>query len=113
MSVKAIQTQAQLLHTLRGMGALSRATRNEVICALIGHSRIQTTCFGYYYCGRCRAQVGDTIGSTYPGAEHAVVIGHDCEQCHRLYAELTWKDKLYVPRPFPQKRRNHRRKGAL
>jgi len=72
----------------------------SVTCSLIGHSRIQTTCFGYYYCGRCGDQVGDTLASVYPGVKQAVIVGHKCEICEANYAECTWEDKFMCPDPF-------------
>lgn len=96
------QSRAEFMNKLRAMGKLDKEKRNAVVCALIGHSRVQSTCFGYYYCGRCEAQVGDTLGSVYSGAEQAVVIGHNCPKCRANYKALTWKDKLFAPNPFPK-----------
>ena len=73
----------------------------KVICALIGHSKIQSTFFGYFYCGRCRDQVGDNLGSVYD-AKDIVVIDHNCEQCRENYIKLTWRDKFMVPNPFKE-----------
>ena len=75
----------------------------HIVCALIGHSKIQTACFGYYYCGRCSDQVGDALGSIYPQAEQAVIIGHNCETCRKNYKKMTWRDKFMVPYPFKTK----------
>lgn len=97
-------TKTQLLEKLDAMGKLSDEQRNSIVCVLIGHSRIQTSCFGYYYCARCKDQLGDTLASVYPGAERAVVIGHDCDVCRKNYAECTWKDKLYTPDPFKKEK---------
>lgn len=39
-----------------------------VFCAVFRHSRIATCWFGYQYCGRCGAQVGDSLaGVSNPG----------------------------------------------
>ncbi len=70
------------------------------ICAWFGHSKIQTHCFGYYNCARCGAEVGDTLGSVYPGASEAVVVGHNCDTCQDNYKKLTWRDKILTPNPF-------------
>lgn len=82
---------------------LDEETQKDMVCALIGHSRIQTTCFGYYYCARCGAQVGDTLGSTYQGAEDAVVVGHNCDVCRTNYEKCDWRDKFMAPHPFTDK----------
>lgn len=90
----------ELLAKLEGLGPLSDDQRNRVVCALIGHSRIQNLCFGYYSCGRCGAQVGDSWGSVYPEADNVVIIGHNCDTCRKNYEQCTWKDTLFVPDPF-------------
>lgn len=92
-----IMTKRQLLTTLKPLPKESQAS---VTCALIGHSRIQTMCFGYYNCARCGDQLGDTLASIYNGAEKAVVVGHKCKVCERNYKECTWKDKFMCPDPF-------------
>ena len=81
---------------------LPEDTTKAMICALVGHSRIQTTCFGYYYCGRCDAQVGDTLASTYD-ARGVVIVGHDCEVCRKHAKTLTWRDTWKARDPFPKK----------
>ena len=97
---KEIKSKEDLLKILKTIPVNDRQQRNEIVCSLIGHSRIQTTCFGYYSCGRCGQQLGDTLGSVYPFAEKVVVIGHNCEKCRSNYKECSWKDKLYVKNPF-------------
>jgi len=81
-------------------GECSSERQRQAVCGLIGHSRIQSTCFGYYYCGRCDAKLGDTLASVYSGAETAVVIGHKCDVCVKNAETLTWKDRLFTPDPF-------------
>lgn len=79
-----------------------------VFCALFGHSRIQSAFFGYFHCGRCQAQVGDTLAGVYD-ARGVVIEGHDCDQCRKNYAGFTWRDKLLVPYPFKQREPQHSR----
>lgn len=81
---------------------MNEAQTKSVVCALIGHSRIQTLCFGYYNCGRCGEQVGDNLASVYPGAETAVIVGHKCDVCEDNFKKCTWKDKFMVPDPFAE-----------
>lgn len=95
-------TKTELLSKLKALGTLSSEQRNSIVCSLVGHSRIQTTCFSYYYCARCGEQLGDTLASTYPGAGSAVIVGHDCPVCRENAETLTWRDKLYAPNPFPK-----------
>lgn len=73
------------------------------VCALIGHSRIQQYCFGYFNCARCGAYVGDSLGGIYD-ATTIVIEGHDCPLCRKNYQALGWKDKLLCPHPFKSKR---------
>ncbi len=94
-------TPDELLAKLAVLGPMDDEQRNKVVCSLIGHSRIQTYCFGYYNCARCGEQLGDALGSEYPGAVTAVVVGHNCEHCRTNYEQCTWQDKLFAPDPFP------------
>lgn len=77
-----------------------KAKFKAIVCVLIGHSNIQSSFMGYFYCGRCGDQVGDTLGSIYPNAKHVVIIDHKCSVCEVNYKKCTWKDKLFTPDPF-------------
>ena len=93
-------TKKELMEKLKILKPKNKEQRNILVCALLGHSKISTTCFGYRYCGRCKTQVGDSLGSVDFGAKEAVVVGHNCKTCRRNYKKLTWQDKLYCPNPF-------------
>lgn len=95
-----INTEKELLDKLELLGIDDEGIKKEVTCALIGHSRIQTFCFGYYNCARCGAQLGDSLGGIYYGAKKAVIVGHKCPTCEANYKELTWRDKIFCPNPF-------------
>ena len=97
---KEIKTKEELLKILKTLPIENKSHRNSIICSLIGHSWICTTCFGYRNCGRCGDQLGDSLGSFDGGAKQAVIIGHNCETCRENYKKCTWKDKLYVKNPF-------------
>lgn len=97
---KEIKTKADLMKVMKSIPIKDKAQRNSIVCSLIGHSWICTTFFGYRYCGRCGAQLGDCLGSYDPGAKKCVIIGHKCETCVANYKKCTWKDKLYVKNPF-------------
>lgn len=71
----------------------------RVVCALVGHSRIQTHCFGYFNCARCDEQVGDNLAGVYDG-QNSVIVGHDCETCRANFAKLDWKHTFMAPDPF-------------
>lgn len=97
-------TKKQLFAKLDALGDMTDEQRNEITCALIGHSRICTSCFGYRNCGRCSAQLGDSLGSIDPGNSKAVIIGHECDTCVANFKECTWRDKLFVPEPFTKRK---------
>ena len=92
--------QDELLAKLDGLGEITDVQRNDIACALIGHSHILTHSFGYWYCARCGAQVGDSIGGIYRPPDDAVLVGHNCEQCHANYDAMGWEHKLFCPDPF-------------
>ncbi len=95
-----IETEKTLLEKLIALRIEDEKQRNEVVCDLIGHSKIQTYFFGYYHCARCGALVGDNLGSVYLEAENTVIVGHNCPICRSNYEKLTWKDKIFCPDPF-------------
>ena len=95
-----IKSQKQLEAKLAALGQMDDEQKKSVVCSLIGHSKIQTQCFGYYYCGRCGDQLGDTLASVYPEAENAVVVGHGCDTCHANFKECDWRDTFLAPNPF-------------
>lgn len=74
-----------------------------VFCALFGHSRIITQCFGYLHCARCEAQIGDTLGGA-SSAVNNVILYHDCPTCREAAKTLTWRDRMLVPNPFDPKK---------
>lgn len=92
-------SQAEVQRRIEG---LDEATQKRMICALVGHSKIQDYCFGYYYCARCGEQVGDSLGSIYPDAENVVILDHDCEICRANYKKCGWQDTLMTPDPYVQ-----------
>ena len=97
-------TQAEVKDRIKGLLAKDA---KPVICALVGHSRIQTYCFGYFNCSRCDAQVGDSLASSYPQAKEVVVVGHDCAQCRTNEKTLTWRDRWMAAEPFPKAEAAH------
>jgi hypothetical protein len=98
--MEEIKTKKDLLEVLSKIPIKDKEQRNSIICSLIGHSRICTTCFGYRYCGRCGYELGDSLGSVDFGAKNSIIIGHNCETCKENYKKCDWRDKLYVKNPF-------------
>lgn len=92
-------TEIGLKRKLSALGNISDGQRKAVACSLIGHSKIVTTFFGYVYCGRCDAQIGDTLAGSFDLRER-VVSGHDCEQCRKVEKTLTWRDRFMAEDPF-------------
>lgn len=95
-----IQSLKELKAKMKPFAKFPEDQRKSMVCALVGHSRIQTVCFGYYNCARCGEQVGDTLASIYPGAEKAVIVGHKCDRCVENYEACTWQDTYLAPDPF-------------
>jgi len=96
---KNIYTKLELVAKIKLLGKLPAEQKKEIVCSLIGHSKIVDTCFGYIYCGRCNAQVGDSLAGFFDGSK-SVIIGHKCDQCVKNYKAMTWEDKYLVKNPF-------------
>jgi hypothetical protein len=89
-------TKKAVLAKIEALGpGIDEDTRNGIVCALIGHSRIVDACFGQITCGRCGAIVGDTLAGCYDMKGHTV-IDHNCEACRDNYAKMGWQDKLFI-----------------
>lgn len=95
-----IESEEDLRARLAALGDMDDNTRNAVACSLVGHSRIQEYCLGYFTCGRCGAQVGDSLGAAYD-ATGVVIVGHNCPKCHANASALTWRDRVFAKDPFP------------
>ena len=91
----------ELTEKIKALGEISEDQKRHIVCSLVGHSNIQTTFFGYYYCGRCGDQVGDSLGSTYIN-NSVVIVGHNCDECRENYKKLKWEDKYLAPDPFKE-----------
>ena len=100
MSRVEIKDEKELMEKLEVLGVTDEEQKKEITCSLIGHSKIQTFCFGYFKCARCGEQTGDNLVGYYPGAEDAVIVGHKCPTCEENYKKLTWRDKVFCPDPF-------------
>lgn len=96
MSAAKKMTKVEVLRRLKG---LDENTQKAMACALIGHSDIVTSCFGYVSCSRCGAHLGDTLAGAYSN-DNAVVVGHNCPTCRKNYERLTWRDTFMAPDPF-------------
>ena len=92
-------TKKELIEKLKLLNLNDPEQEKGIICQLIGHSNIVSTCFGYVHCGRCDDQLGDTLGGVYP-LGNKVIIGHDCDVCRSNYKKMGWEDKFRVLNPF-------------
>lgn len=99
----------ELLAKIKGLNLKDKDQRNRVVCALIGHSKIITICFGYVHCARCDAKIGDRLGGIFDTTD-SVIVGHSYETCRKNYKKLTWKDKLYCSNPFKKESSKRRKK---
>jgi hypothetical protein len=92
-----------LAEVKRRLAGVPKDRQGAVVCALIGHSRIVTGCFGYVHCARCEAQIADQLGGSYGGAAESVRVGHNCATCRKNYRGMDWRDKFLAPNPFPKR----------
>lgn len=95
-----IKTEQELMEKLAALGDINVNARYSVVCSLLGHSKIQEFCLGFYTCTRCGNQVGNSLGGYYPDAENVVVVGHNCPTCRANYEKLDWQYKAFTPYPF-------------
>lgn len=110
-------TKAQVLSIIRTIPKGEKVARAAAVCGLVGHSRLRTFCFGYHYCGRCDAQLGDSLGGAYV-AKGVVVECHGkgiklegCD-CREVAKTLTWRDTLLVDTPVAEWLRTGKRHEA-
>src|SRR5688500_14077595 len=97
----ATKTEMTLAEVKRRIVGIPPARKAATVCALVGHSRIVTQCFGYVNCARCDAQIADRLGGAgYAQAEESVVVGHNCPKCRKNFKAMGWRDKLLTPDPF-------------
>ncbi len=88
-----IKTKTELLKKLESMKIKSAEKKARVVCAIIGHSRIVSMCFGYVSCSRCQDQIGDTLASSFD-LDKCVVVGHNCTKCQANLKKMTWRDRF-------------------
>lgn len=86
---------------IMGLEPLTDEQRKSITCSLLGHSHITTGCWGYVYCARCGAQVGDTLGDCFYDPLE-VRVGHNCPVCRANYKKLGWESKILTPDPFEE-----------
>lgn len=99
-----LMEQEELQKKLDLLGLTDDQKIKDIVCSLIGHSKIQTACFGYFYCARCGGQLGDALASTYEDAPNVVIVGHKCDVCEANYSKCTWQDKFMCPNPFEERK---------
>lgn len=89
-------TRPQVLKLLT---AVPKERKAAALCALVGHSRLRTFCFGYNYCGRCGQQLGDSLGSSFTVTDE-VIQGHNGSMkgcnCVDNFKKITWRDSMMV-----------------
>ena len=83
------------------IAGLDEEVQQKMVCAMVGHSRLLTQFFGYHYCARCNAQVGDSLGGSFRDPDNKIglaIINCACKKCSASYAAFTWKDLFMVPK---------------
>lgn len=73
--------------------------QRRVQCARYGHPPVVTMFFGYVYCARCEAQIGDTLAGVFD-TSRVCVVGHDCDVCREVWNSLTREQRKLTPDPF-------------
>jgi len=95
-------TKKEVMAKIKALGDITKEQRNSIVCSLIGHSGIVTTCFGYVSCARCGEQIGDTLGGCF-SLKDCAIVGHNCSACLANYKRMDWRDKLYTQILFVKK----------
>jgi hypothetical protein len=75
------------------LGTADGDTIRSLLCAAIGHPPVVTTFFGYAYCARCGAQVGDWLAGAWTG-KGQMVVGHACAECDAVRDALRPEQRL-------------------
>lgn len=96
-------TKQEVIKKVKLLEPESKEQRNSIVCSLIGHSRIRTFFFGYNYCARCGAQLGDSLGGTWSVDDH-YIEGHDDKECLKNLKKMKWQDKLYVSKKIYERK---------
>ena len=81
---------------------MSKTKLQRLWCAWFGHTRVVDSCLGYITCGRCDAQLGDTLAGVYSLKEN-VLLHHNCSKCRTNWAGLSWHEKVLIPDPFTKR----------
>jgi hypothetical protein len=83
---------------------LTEQQKKAIYCVKHGHSKIVSMSFGYVHCGRCEAQIGDTLGGVFPQMPECALIGHNCQICQANIAKMTKHElaMIDVDKLFPK-----------
>lgn len=93
MKDETVINESELMEQLAKMPEKYHA---QMACMIVGHSMVQSHCFGYWNCCRCGEQVGDSLAGSYSGAD-VVSLGHDCDKCRENAKALNWTDMVLLP----------------
>jgi len=91
-------TKKVLREALQIIGVMEHDKKIEMICGMIGHSRIIVS----GSCARCRHRIfefdhSSMISAGFPGEDS---VFHDEDGDKEKYEKMDWRDMLYVKSPF-------------
>lgn len=91
-------TKAEVKKRIAGLG---EGQQKEMVCVLVGHSRILEFCFGYHHCARCMALLGDSLAGSYQdnNAVYPSHLGRKIKGCNcaENAKAMTWRDTFKAP----------------
>ena len=76
---------------------LTKEQKIRIYCVKHGHANYVYKCWGYVYCGRCEAQIGDQLVIGFD-TKKLMVIGHKCKVCNSIRKNLKKFDLKIVER---------------
>lgn len=100
---KTRSTQTTKVEVQRRIKGLPIDQQRSMLCALVGHSRIHSFCFGYHHCQRCGAMLGDSLAGAYSDSSAVYPIhlqrAEPINGCHcaENVKTLTWRDTWLTP----------------
>lgn len=94
----ALRQKQSIARRLDKFEARVRFKVAAIFCAAFRHSNVETHCFGYHYCARCSAQVGDSLAGAY---SNNLVVGMECacNKCRDNWKHTTFVDRFMVATP--------------
>jgi hypothetical protein len=96
------ETQESFEDKLKVFGEITEEQKSAVACAILGHSKVIDACFGQITCGRCGANLGDTLVGTYTIPEGSFLRKSVEENIANRdkWDSLSWSDTYLITDTF-------------